>query len=155
MKNMTIFFVCFLVNAFLLCNASEDTKQLIDKSNVLDLSIISLFGNSEKYYGQLVRTVGYMVVHEYESAALLPSACFYDNDYTSYNAISIGFLCRNCKTSKEKNIFYEKLKLKYHKKYVLVEGVFDKSNSFRFPFKITKVKRFEIWERPDKNQILF
>lgn len=152
-----IFILFFTTMSFSLdCKAENNSeKNFSSNSSPLNLSILSLFGDSNKYYGHLVRVIGYVVVDEYDSIVMFPSACFYDNGYTFLNSISLGFVCENCKTGKDKKNFYDKLKHGYNKKYVLVEGVFDKNNNFLSSFKIVGIKRFEVWEKPDENQILW
>lgn len=126
------------------CGANEYATLHSQSQNI---SILTLFGDSANYYSKPVKVVGYAVIEDYESIVLFPSSCFYDHGYTFSNSIALHILCHTCKSDKDWRLFYKSLKSNYHKKYILVEGIFSEFLGHPvIPFSIKKITRLEIWK---------
>lgn len=102
------------------------------------ISLIHLIQHPGMYYQRQVRVIGFASL-EFEGKALYVSREDYENAITK-NAVWLDIeLTENVR--------------KNHKKYVLVEGVFDQDNLGHlklFSGTITNIKRIELWESGDK-----
>jgi hypothetical protein len=102
------------------------------------ISLIHLIQHPEMYHQRQVRVIGFASL-EFEGKALYVSREDYENAITK-NAVWLDIeLTENVR--------------KNHKKYVLVEGVFDQGNLGHlklFSGSITNIKRIELWESGDK-----
>ena len=95
----------------------------IHKSDAENVSIIDLIANPDKYHGRNVMIKGVVRLQFESNAIYLTKDCY--NNRLSKNALWISLDEKTLKTD------LRKLR-KYNGKYVLVEGVFDKTNKGHF-----------------------
>lgn len=108
----------------------------------LDVSMIKLLANPEKYQGRKVRIIGFVRL-EFEGNAVY----FHQDDFK--HGISKNALWIN--TNKE----IETARQKYDQKYVLIQGTFNAQfhgHMGLFGGAIYQIERFEVWSDPNKGR---
>lgn len=105
---------------------------------ILFIALMHLIQHPEKYHGKKVRVIGFAAL-EFEHKALYVSKEDYDNAITK-NGVWI-------------NLEINEDNKTYNKKYVLVEGTFDKDNLGHlkmFSGTLRNIERIEIWSKEKK-----
>ena len=106
-----------------------------------DVSIIELIANPEKYDSKLVRVIGVGNL-EFEGNYICLSKEDWEQSGSNQIWIELGTRATPYQEAQA-----------YNGKYVIVEGFFDKDNCGHFGIfhgAITKVSRYELWEREDQ-----
>ncbi len=117
-------------------NASESSAVNSTGEGIIDVSVIQLISNPEKFDGKYVRLIGFVRL-EFEGNAIY----LHEDDY-KYGLTRNGLwlsLTEGC-CGKDVRIFDQK--------YVLVEGTFSAKNQGHmglFSGAIEKIKRFQVW----------
>ena len=107
---------------------------------ILFIALMHLIQNPEIYHMKQVRVIGYAAV-EFENTALYVSKDDYENTITK-NAVWL-------------DIEIGEATKKYDRKFVLVEGIFDKNDLGHlkmFSGALVKIHRIEIWEEERKQK---
>lgn len=107
-------------------------------AEILFISLIHLIQHPDVYDHKHVRVIGFASL-EFEGTAIYVSKEAYDHSITK-NAIWL-------------DVELTESIMKYHKKYVLVEGVFDKNRFGHLKLysgTLWHVNRLELWENGDK-----
>ena len=128
--------------SLLICNCSQPQKtqsklDVVDTSNTINISLISLIANPEKYKGHKVRVIGFLHI-EFEGDGLYINK----GDYTqgiSKNAVWIDISSKHPESSKWS-------KISDH--YVLIEGIFDSEHNGHMGMmsgSLKGVNRLELW----------
>ena len=146
-KNIVICSVCVFVIA---CNNNPQSKKIfntsttgnlsiakIDTTKILEVSLIRLIANPEKFNGQKVRVIGYLHLG-FEDFVL----CLHKEDY-------IKSISKNGVWVDIKNRTQLKSFSKYSDHYVLLEGIFDSQMTGHMGMNsgsIQNISRLQIWE---------
>jgi hypothetical protein len=107
---------------------------------ILFIALMHLIQHPEKYHGKKVRVIGFAAL-EFEHKALYVSKEDHDNAVTK-NGVWL-------------NLEINETNKTYDKKYILVEGVFDKDNLGHlkmFSGSLKNIERAEVWSNGKKSE---
>jgi hypothetical protein len=110
----------------------------LNMAKILFISLIHLIQHPDVYDQKHVRVVGF-ASFEFEGTAVYVSQEAYDHTITK-NAIWL-------------DVGLPESVLKYHKKYVLVEGIFDRNrlgHKNMFSGTLWQINRLDLWESDEK-----
>lgn len=132
--------VCFLVMAMLFSARSAQPLQTASKTSApLNVGMVALLGDPQKYDGKVIRTIGFMCL-EYEGDALY----LHEEDYR-YGILKNALALRLSSAQQKQ---FKSLSLKY----VIIEGTMYANGPERWDYggAIGNITRLDIWRpRPD------
>lgn len=118
-------------------NAGKSLAENLYEESAIDVSIIQLISNPDKFDGKYVRLIGYVHL-EFEGDAIF----LHEDDY-KYGLTRNGLWLNLTQDCCGKDIRF------FNKKYVLVEGTFSAKNHGHmdlFSGAVDKIKRFQVWK---------